>query len=1445
MAEQIADRQIEVWDAATRTWFFGSLYDVDGAGALTVGDATAYKGESGPSAADFNKLTGITGGAIQTQLDAKAPKASPALTGVPTAPTAAAGTNTTQLATTQYVRTEVANLVNAAPGTLDTLKELADAIGDDPNFAASTATALGNRLRVDTGAQGLTAPQKDNARTNLGLATADSPSFTGLTVSGLTASRVVVTDGAKALASSAVTATELGYVSGVTGAIQTQLDAKQPLDTTLTALAAYATVGLVTMTAADTFTGRTLQQPAAGLTITNPAGTAGDPTFALANDLAALEGLAATGIAVRTAADTWAQRTITGTANQVVVTNGSGAAGNPTLALPQDIATASVPTFGGAIFNGLQVGGTTVIDASRNAAFVNIAQSGVMTLTGSNAFPGAASANAFIYHSATLGLVMYGAGSTDDFILSNKNGLTIFEVATGTTVPVFASNILLGASGSALLIRDASTGWTTASTTVLTPMSGNAVRSTSFTSGLTGWGINAAGDAEFNNLRARGEIASSVFKISEITATAGTQIWTVSGAALSASTTTAGSVGGSFTFTAKNSDAGGMLFAVNDIVRLKSWTGSAVSDSWATVTARTNNGATTTYTATLSSGSTSATFTAGTGTIDYGASGSPFISLSADGAIGNAPNLTMATHSGSPWSGFTTLVRLGNLNNTYGYASNVYGFAAGQYGTAGQSWVTVEQTNGIRLGSNVTTRVQLNPNGSGFLANSNISWDTSGNLTVAGSATLAGWTVNSTYINSGSTYLASGFDNPATTTSFAWFGRASAASSNYTGIILNTWDSVTSRYILMLSGLGSVYPYLGINDGTQYRVIIGGLNNVWNTGDTSTNDMGMRIWDSSGNKIVEFASTGNTIASVNIAATKMYIGTGTFNNTNTAFYVDNAGQFSLKDKLSFNGTTLTINGGGTFSGALSAATGSFSGSVTATSGAIGGWTITSTYLAKDTGTDATSSGMAPADYPFFAGSTYANRATATFRVTPAGLMTATNADITGNLTTGGGNVTLDSNGITLLSGNSAYNWIKWKDSGTQISVISTAYASPNLDMHVGPTAKTADTTGAASVYLEAYNNAHTNGINLRLVANNNVSGSAGSCYGLLYPLSAIGYTMTGFSVGHTNTPTAMLDVNGGGLFRSGSVTLGTPANTTGILNIQSGRANLTSATSLIYLGYIATTNYVGFNFQGVVATDMFFGRVPSGDDLVISTANVGSPAELVRFKQSGNVGIGTNAPLQKLQIGTNTPTGTATPDSISLGATYSTTAGANPKFRFYDDNAGAVYGIGISASAYEFQAGTGATYFWYTGGAVKMKVSSTGGLTLSTYGAGNLLADASGNITSSSDMRLKHWMGDFTRGLASIRNIVPILYRWESWSGMETETVYAGLSAQNIGAPNVIPEAVMAHRETGLLSMQDRPILAALCNAVREVDDLRLADHQEVVALRAEVALLRQHFKNL
>jgi hypothetical protein len=61
-------------------------------------------------------------------------------------------------------------------------------------------------------------------------------------------------------------------------------------------------------------------------------------------------------------------------------------------------------------------------------------------------------------------------------------------------------------------------------------------------------------------------------------------------------------------------------------------------------------------------------------------------------------------------------------------------------------------------------------------------------------------------------------------------------------------------------------------------------------------------------------ATAGSIGGVNIASNKIYVGTGTYAATNTGFYLDNAGQFSLKDKLQWDGTNLTVNGSITVTG---------------------------------------------------------------------------------------------------------------------------------------------------------------------------------------------------------------------------------------------------------------------------------------------------------------------------------------------------------------------------------------------------------------------------------------------------------------------------------------------------------------------------------------------------
>nr|BDD47506.1 hypothetical protein 79 [Pelagibacteraceae bacterium] len=113
----------------------------------------------------------------------KADIASPALTGTPTAPTAAADTNTTQIATTAYVQTEISDLIGDAPAGLDTLGEIADALNDDINGLSNVTTLVNaNETHVDN-LVSLTGVAKDSV--NLG-------TFTGSTITDSVAIKVAL-----------------------------------------------------------------------------------------------------------------------------------------------------------------------------------------------------------------------------------------------------------------------------------------------------------------------------------------------------------------------------------------------------------------------------------------------------------------------------------------------------------------------------------------------------------------------------------------------------------------------------------------------------------------------------------------------------------------------------------------------------------------------------------------------------------------------------------------------------------------------------------------------------------------------------------------------------------------------------------------------------------------------------------------------------------------------------------------------------------------------------------------------------------------------------------------------------------------------------------------------------------------------------------------------------
>ena len=104
-----------------------------------------------PTAAKTDNSTKLaTTGHVKAVVADYAPLASPGLTGKPTAPTAAQTANDTQLATTAFVKAALAALVASSPEALDTLNELAAALGNDPNFATTMTNALAGKQPLDS-----------------------------------------------------------------------------------------------------------------------------------------------------------------------------------------------------------------------------------------------------------------------------------------------------------------------------------------------------------------------------------------------------------------------------------------------------------------------------------------------------------------------------------------------------------------------------------------------------------------------------------------------------------------------------------------------------------------------------------------------------------------------------------------------------------------------------------------------------------------------------------------------------------------------------------------------------------------------------------------------------------------------------------------------------------------------------------------------------------------------------------------------------------------------------------------------------------------------------------------------------------------------------------------------------------------------------------------------
>lgn len=225
-------------DSITVSATAGGTGDVVGPASAVDSQITLFDGTTGKlvKAASITGIAQVTSGVLSaastTGTGAIVLAAAPALTGIPTAPTATQGDNSTQIATTAYVDAGLATkepTITAGTTaqyyrgdkTFQTLDKAAVGLGNVDNTSDATknsAVATLTNKTIDADLNTIT--NIENADIKSGAAIAVNK------LAALTVSRAVVTDGSGFVSAAATTSTEIGYVNGVTSAIQTQLDGK-------------------------------------------------------------------------------------------------------------------------------------------------------------------------------------------------------------------------------------------------------------------------------------------------------------------------------------------------------------------------------------------------------------------------------------------------------------------------------------------------------------------------------------------------------------------------------------------------------------------------------------------------------------------------------------------------------------------------------------------------------------------------------------------------------------------------------------------------------------------------------------------------------------------------------------------------------------------------------------------------------------------------------------------------------------------------------------------------------------------------------------------------------------------------------------------------------------------------------------------------------------------
>jgi hypothetical protein len=230
-------------------------------------------------------------------------------------------------AATATTLTQILSQMDSAIESIDTLEEIEPVTAQGVVIYADSASTWAQAAPGAT--SGVQAWDTELDALASVVAAADVlPYFTGKTDGVASATGTTLSSFGRTLiddADASAARTTLGVVIGTD---------VQAYDAGLAALAALTGPGLVAVSSdGNTTYARSLTAPAAGITVTNGDGVAGNPTLALANDLAALEGLSTTGYVIRTGDGTATTRSITGNSDRIVVSNGDGVASDTSLDL--------------------------------------------------------------------------------------------------------------------------------------------------------------------------------------------------------------------------------------------------------------------------------------------------------------------------------------------------------------------------------------------------------------------------------------------------------------------------------------------------------------------------------------------------------------------------------------------------------------------------------------------------------------------------------------------------------------------------------------------------------------------------------------------------------------------------------------------------------------------------------------------------------------------------------------------------------------------------------------------------------------------------------------------------------------------------------------------------------------------------------------------------------